>query len=401
MRPNVKRQRSTLLTGEIEKPWTTDKDAYVTTSYWVTIGVAFIGVIGGALRCHFGWKDVPRIGNVCLIMEDDFNTLDKTIWTHDVEMGGFGNGDFEITTDSTNNSYVQDGKLYIVPTLTSDVIGYNNIFNGYTYNVSGCTSSNRTACGAVSNSSSGSVINPVMSARLSTINSHSIKYGRVEVVAKLPRGDWLWPAIWMLPVNDVYGPWPASGEIDIMEARGNGISYPAQGIDFVRASLNWGPFPFLNGVAKTYGWWTERRKTYADGFHTYALEWTPEFLRMYVDTRLDHMLQLSFNEPFFKRGDFPETIANGSQYMVTPDPWINGTRNVAPFDQPFYLVIDLAVGGTNGWFPDGVGNKPWLDASDAAMHDFAQAQDTWYATWPQNVDERAFIIDSVKMWQSC
>lgn len=67
-----------------------------------------------------------------------------------------------------------------------------------------------------------------MSARLSTINSHSIKYGRVEVVAKLPRGDWLWPAIWMLPVNDVYGAWPASGEIDIMEARGNGISYPAQ-----------------------------------------------------------------------------------------------------------------------------------------------------------------------------
>ncbi|EPS95328.1 hypothetical protein FOMPIDRAFT_1038574 [Fomitopsis schrenkii] len=342
MRPNVKRQRSTLLTGEIEKPWTTDKDAYVTTSYWVTIGVAFIGVIGGALRCYFGWKDVPRIGNVCLIMEDDFNTLDKTIWTHDVEMGGFGNGDFEITADSTNNSSVQDGKLYIVPTLTSDVIGYNNIFNGYTYNVSGCTSSNRTACGAVSNSSSGSVINPVMSARLSTINSHSIKYSRVEVVAKLPRGDWLWPAIWMLPVNNVCGPWPASGEIDIMEARGNGISYQHR-IDFVRASLNWGPFPFLNGVAKTCGWWAERRKTYADGFHTYALEWSPEFLRMYVDTRLDHMLQLSFIEPFFKHGDFPETIANGSQYMVTPDPWISSTRNVAPFDQPFYLVIDLAI----------------------------------------------------------
>ena len=133
-----------------------------------------------------------------------------------------------MTTDSANNSFVQDGKLYLVPTLTSDVIGYNNIFNGYTYNVSGCTSSNHSACGAVSNSSSGSVINPVMSARLSTINSHSIKYGRVEVVAKLPRGDWLWPAIWMMPVNDVYGAWPASGEIDIMEARGNGISYPAQ-----------------------------------------------------------------------------------------------------------------------------------------------------------------------------
>ena len=47
-----------------------------------------------------------------------------------------------MTTNSPNNSFVQDGKLYLVPTLTSDVIGYNNIFNGYTYNVSGCTNTN-------------------------------------------------------------------------------------------------------------------------------------------------------------------------------------------------------------------------------------------------------------------
>ena len=52
------------------------------------------------------------------------------------------NGEFEMTTDSSNNSYVNDGKLYIVPTLTSDVIGYNNVLNGYTYNISGCTSTN-------------------------------------------------------------------------------------------------------------------------------------------------------------------------------------------------------------------------------------------------------------------
>ncbi|KZT63256.1 glycoside hydrolase family 16 protein [Daedalea quercina L-15889] len=390
-----------MLTGEVEKPWIADKDVYVRISWWVTWGVAMLGVVAGVIRCYFGWKDVPRVGNLCLIMQDDFSTLDQNIWTREVEMGGFGNGEFEMTTDSSNNSFVQDGRLYIVPTLTSDVIGYSNVMNGYTYNISGCTTSNKTACGAVSNSSSGAVINPVMSARLSTVNSHSIKYGKVEVVAKLPTGDWLWPAIWMMPVNDVYGAWPASGEIDIMEARGNGIDYPSQGINYVRSSLNWGPFSFLNGVAKTYGWWTNRRKTYADAFHTYSVEWTPEFIRMYVDTRLDYMLQLAFNEPFFDRGDFPETIANGSEYIVTPDPWVNGTKNVAPFDQSFYLILDLAVGGTSGWFPDGVGDKPWLDASSAAMHDFAQAQDTWYATWPQSIDERAFIIDSVKMWQSC
>lgn len=50
-----------------------------------------------------------------------------------------------MTTDSSNNSFVEDGKLYIVPTLTSDVIGYNNVMNGYTYNISGCTNTNRTS----------------------------------------------------------------------------------------------------------------------------------------------------------------------------------------------------------------------------------------------------------------
>ena len=85
-----------------------------------------------------------------------------------------------------------------------------------------------TACGAVSNATSGSVINPVQSARLTTRLSHHITYGKVEIVAKLPRGDWLWPALWMLPVDDAYGPWPNSGEIDIMESRGNSPDYKAQ-----------------------------------------------------------------------------------------------------------------------------------------------------------------------------
>ena len=69
-----------------------------------------------------------------------------------------------------------------------------------------------------------------MSARISTRNytNGAIKYGKVEVNAKLPTGDWLWPALWMLPVNDTYGPWPRSGEIDIMKSRGNGPEYQAQ-----------------------------------------------------------------------------------------------------------------------------------------------------------------------------
>lgn len=93
-----------------------------------------------------------------------------------------------MATASSNNSFIRNGQLYILPTLTSDVIGQAAIFNGYTYNISGCTNTNLTACGAVSNSTSGAVINPVMSARISTKGKRSIQFGRVEVKAKLPRG---------------------------------------------------------------------------------------------------------------------------------------------------------------------------------------------------------------------
>ncbi|KAL1942155.1 hypothetical protein VTO73DRAFT_6219 [Trametes versicolor] len=394
--------RSSMLMGAIEKPWLSEKDRMISISHWIVYFIAFLGIAGSAIRCYFAYVQTPVLGNVCLVMEDNFDTFDTdNKWMREVSMSGFGNGEFEMTTASENNSFVRDGRLYLVPTLTSDVIGTANIFNGHTFNLTGCTDANQTSCGAVSNDTLGTVIPPVMSARVHTRQPYSIRYGRVEISAKLPRGDWLWPALWMLPVNDTYGAWPASGEIDIMEARGNGVDYPAQGIDYVRGSLNWGPFSWLNGVSKTFGWWTNRRKTFADGFHTYALEWSPDFIRIYVDSRLTYMLMLKFNEPFFDRGDFPATVANGSQFIETPNPWAHGTKNVAPFDQPFYLIMNVAVGGTNGWFPDGAGGKPWLDGSLTAMHEFAKAQDTWSATWPEDVEDRALVVDSVKMWELC
>lgn len=88
-------------------------------------------------------------------------------------------------------------------------------------------------------------------------------------------------------------------------------------------------------------------------------------MRIYVDTRLHHMLDLRFNKPFFARGDFPAVVTNGTDQIVLEDPWAaNATVvNAAPFDQNFYLIMNVAVGGTNGWFPDNAGGKPWLDGS--------------------------------------
>ncbi|KAH9979495.1 glycoside hydrolase family 16 protein [Lactifluus volemus] len=391
-----------MLAGDLAKPWIGKKDKAATISYFLTYSMLLLGIGLSFLHCYLAWRRVPLLGKLCLVMEDDFNgdELDSSIWMREADMGGFGNGEFEMTTTSSNNSFVRNGELYILPTVTSDVIGREAIFNGHTFNLTGCTNTNLTACGAVSNATTGAVINPVMSARISTKGKRSIQYGRVE----------LWPAIWMLPENNTYGPWPLSGEIDIMEARGNGPAYSQQGINYVRGSLNWGPLTWLNAVSKTFGWWTMRRSTYADSFHTYALEWTQDFLRVYVDNRLQHMLNLRFNVPFFQRGDFPSSVSNASQEIIVPNPWSGrGNRHplisvcaasVRPHKQ-FYLILDVAVGGTNGWFPDGAGNKPWLNGALDAMELFAKAQDTWYKTWPESQDDRAMRIDYVKMWEQC
>jgi beta-glucanase (GH16 family) len=110
-------------------------------------------------------------------------------------------GSFDWTTDDTRNSYIDDTGLHIIPTLTLDDtnITVAQLLDGYTLNLTSagiCTSTAATDCAIRSNSTAGTIINPVRSARLTTKGKKTITYGRVEVVAKLPAGDWLWPAIW-------------------------------------------------------------------------------------------------------------------------------------------------------------------------------------------------------------
>ncbi|KAJ7678775.1 concanavalin A-like lectin/glucanase domain-containing protein [Mycena rosella] len=415
--PGLRRERlkSTALlvpAPPLEKPWMGARDPHARLAYWITYGTVLLGLAAGAARIYLGWKSVLLLqGNLCAVLLEDFSGTDTAalfgeggVFMREVDASGFGNGEFEMTTASDANSFVRDGKLYLFPTLTSDVIPMEEILNGTVYNLTDCTYNMTTgprstplnlpaylaACSAVSNATQGQILPPVMSARISTRRSASLKFGRVEVVAKLPTGDWLWPAIWMLPVGEAYGGWPLSGEIDIMESRGNGPSYPNRGANYVQSSLNWGPATFLDAVAKTHGWRMERRGQYDDAFHMYALEWSEDFIRMYVDSRLTHMLELKLNEPFWTRGDFPAVVQNGSERVVLQNPWVNGTK-AAPFDQSFYLILNVAVGGSNGWFPDGP-EKPWLDGSATAPRDFLQAQDQWYPTWPEDPERRAMVM---------
>ena len=80
-----------MLTGSIEKPWLTEKDSGMTLSYWIVYAVAFLGIAASAIRCYFTWKQTLRLGNLCLVMEDNFDTFDlENTWTQEVSMSGFG-----------------------------------------------------------------------------------------------------------------------------------------------------------------------------------------------------------------------------------------------------------------------------------------------------------------------
>ncbi len=157
------------------------------------------------------------------------------------------------------------------------------------------------------------------SARLVSKGKGEWKYGRVEIRARMPSGVGVWPAIWMLPSENVYGPWPKSGEIDIMEHVGH---LPDSIFGTVHTQL-------YNGMLNTQA----GGHLYLPGsekyFHNYVIDWTPEKINWFVDD----VKYFSFKNE-----------NKGSES------W--------PFDQAFHLLMNVAVGG-NWAGQHGVDDKIW------------------------------------------
>ena len=243
-----------------------------------------------------------------------------------METGGFGTGSFDWTTADSSNAYTDKEGLHIVPTLTTEStnITPEQIDNGHTVNLTTdgtCTSNDVTYCSVRSNKTSGAIINPVRSARLTTKGKQTLKYGRVEVVAQMPEGDWLWPAIWLMPETSAYGPWPQSGEIDIAESKGNAPQTYPNGRNSISSTLHWGPSPGYDAFWRTTGKHNLKRSDYSNGFHTYGLEWTKDYLFMYIDSRLLQVFFLKFSTGpanMWDRGEYPFFF-----YLSTPvlDSW--------------------------------------------------------------------------------
>lgn len=212
-----------------------------------------------------------------LVWNDEFNytglpATDK--WGYDVGGGGWGNNELQYYTNArSENARVENGKLIIE--------ARKEQYEGSEYT----------------------------SARLVTRQKGDWLYGRVEAYAKLPSGTGTWPAIWMLPTNWVYGSWPKSGEIDIME-------YVGYDPGVVHGSIHTEAYNHVLGTQKTATISVPDAET---AFHLYALEWTPEKIDIYVD-----------NNKYF-------TFDNEHKDYKT---W--------PFDQVFHLILNIAVGGNWG-----------------------------------------------------
>jgi beta-glucanase (GH16 family) len=290
--------------------------------------------------------------------------------------------------------YIENGNLVIKPTLQDAKLVEGNAVINLTADGT-CTSTIPSNCVSITNIANGTIVQPVKSGRINTKKGATIKYGRVEVTATLPSGDWLWPAIWMLPVSNVYGAWPTSGEIDIAESRGNNWTYAQGGNNIISSALHWGPDPANDAWWRTNVKRTALHTTYATSEHVYGLEWSQKYIFTYVDSRLLQVLYTNFDQPLWQRGDFPLSDSNGTRLI---DTWSQTGRDQTPFDQEFYLILNVAVGGTNGWFQDGASGKPWVDGSPTAKQDFWNARDQWYPRWGGGGQ---MTVSKVQMWQQC
>ncbi len=222
------------------------------------------------------WKSAGR----ALVWQDEFDgkELDLKNWTFDLGGHGWGNQEAEVYTDRPQNVRVENGMLVI------EARQEKNLIEGRAYS----------------------------SARIKTAGLHAWQYGRIEARMKIPYGQGIWPAFWILGEDfDTQG-WPTCGEIDIMEFIGREP-------DEIHATIHGPGYSGEDGMGSSLVASTKSLKT---DFHVYAIEWQENEIRWYFD-----------NQQYFK------VTAED-----VPGQWV--------FDHPFFIILNLAVGGSWPGYPD-------------------------------------------------
>lgn len=209
-----------------------------------------------------------------LVMQDEFDVNgapNPAMWKYDIGTGsnGWGNNELEYYTDRPENVKVENGMLKITAIKES--------YNGSSFT----------------------------SARILTKGLFSQKYGRFEARIKMPYGQGMWPAFWLLGANSETVTWPQCGEIDIME-------YKGQEPTLIHGTVHGPGYSGGSAITKSYDLVNDRFDT---GFHIFGIEWGEKYINFYVDDVLYNQIT-------------PEKVKGE---------WV--------FNQPFYIILNLAVGG--------------------------------------------------------
>ncbi len=227
-----------------------------------------------------------------LVWSDEFDgeSLDYSKWEVEVNAFGGGNNELQIYTDRRENVRVEDGHLVLE-----------------------ARRDNAAIAGTSREYSSG---------RVRSKHRGDWKYGRFEVRAKMPQGHGVWPAIWMLPTDERYGGWASSGEIDILELKG-------QEPNIAHGTLHYGAaWPNNRYSGKSFQLPTG---SFADDFHTFAVEWSEGKITWLID---------------------------GKPYQTQTQWSTDGAPFPAPFDQRFHMILNIAIGGGFVGNPNGTATFP-------------------------------------------
>jgi beta-glucanase (GH16 family) len=228
-----------------------------------------------------------------LLWSDEFNTgstPDSSKWTYDIGGNGWGNNELEYYTNRPQNAQISNGNL-VITALQETYTGADGVTRNYT------------------------------SARLKTQGLFSQAYGRFEARIKLPAGQGMWPAFWMLGNNITADGWPKCGEIDIMENVGK---EPATNHGSLHGPSTTSPTSDLTATFTLPAVAGQPAPRLSDDFHIYAAEWEPGVVRFYLDSNL---------YATFTSSQWP---AGGT--------WV--------FDHPFFIILNVAVGGNWPGAPD-------------------------------------------------
>nr|XP_012225266.1 PREDICTED: beta-1,3-glucan-binding protein-like [Linepithema humile] len=319
-----------------------------------------------------------------LMLEDNFRTLNTSLWKREIKMPLDPDYEFCVYHNENHQELVKitGGNLLIKPLILEDYYGENATAYGR-LQLNECTSSIAEECSR--QAISYSILPPIISARITTKKSFTFRYGKIEIRARFPQGDWIYPEMWLEPKYSTYGMNYASGRVLLGLTRGNEHLVNATDVSKIYDSRR---LDFGIRVGPSYP--ENIQEVLVSAIHDFGPRWTEDF----------HKYTTIWNSDGF--AFFVDDVEVGTvRKDKLQDTWSSDSDTTkAPFDQEFYITLGVGVGGVRT-FPDNTMSsgwaKPWKNRGAKAMLNFWNSRNQWLPSW-ENRDKTAFVIDYVRVW---